>query len=274
MKIAMFTNSMHRWSLEKCFETASRLGYDGIEIWGGRPHAYAPDVRPQDADKINELSARYKLPVVCYSPESPFMLWREERWLNEGIEYIKQCLDVCKAIHCPYFVMAPFQCSYGHTVDEDWDRFMDCMKKFAQYTEEIDGPVMLLETLTPWEGNILLRVDDTVRALRTINSPKVKAMVDLVAAYTVGEPSSLYFDKLGKDLVHVHLVDGRKDSEDHLIPGDGELPMAEVMSMLRSYGYEGYCTVEFFDEYRTEPILHLQRSLRSFRSLQAQAAEK
>lgn len=37
MKISFFTASMHRYPLEKCFEVASEFGYDGIEIWGGRP---------------------------------------------------------------------------------------------------------------------------------------------------------------------------------------------------------------------------------------------
>lgn len=139
------------------------------------------------------------------------------------------------------------------------------MKELAAYSESVDGVTMILETVTPWEGNILIRSDDTVRALKEINSPKVKAMLDLAAPLTVGEPSSNYFEKLGKDLVHVHLVDCKKDVEDHLILGDGELPVEEVLSMLDSYGYDGYCSVELFDEYRTEPILFNQRAIRAIR---------
>ena len=48
MKISFFTASMHRYPIEKSFEIASKFGYDGMEIWGGRPHAYAPDMRPED----------------------------------------------------------------------------------------------------------------------------------------------------------------------------------------------------------------------------------
>lgn len=265
MKISFFTNSLHRWPIEKSFEVASKFGYDGIEIWGGRPHAYAPDMRPEDIQKIKDLSAKYNLPIVSFEPEMACLLWRDQRWIDESMEYFRQCIDFCKAIGCPYMVMAALQCSYEYSTDEDWAQFIKYMKELAAYSESVDGVTMILETVTPWEGNILIRSDDTVRALKEINSPKVKAMLDLAAPLTVGEPSSNYFEKLGKDLVHVHLVDCKKDVEDHLILGDGELPVEEVLSMLDSYGYDGYCSVELFDEYRTEPILFNQRAIRAIR---------
>lgn len=265
MKISFFTNSLHRWPIEKSFEVASKFGYDGIEIWGGRPHAYAPDMRPEDIQKIKDLSAKYNLPIVSFEPEMACLLWRDQRWIDESMEYFRQCIDFCKAIGCPYMVMAALQCSYEYSTDEDWAQFIKYMKELAAYSESVDGVTMILETVTPWEGNILIRSDDTVRALKEINSPKVKSMLDLAAPLTVGEPSSNYFEKLGKDLVHVHLVDCKKDVEDHLILGDGELPVEEVLSMLDSYGYDGYCSVELFDEYRTEPILFNQRAIRAIR---------
>jgi len=265
MKISFFTNSLHRWPIEKSFEVASKFGYDGIEIWGGRPHAYAPDMRPEDIQKIKDLSAKYNLPIVSFEPEMACLLWRDQRWIDESMEYFRQCIDFCKAIGCPYMVMAALQCSYEYSTDEDWAQFIKYMKELAAYSESVDGVTMILETVTPWEGNILIRSDDTVRALKEIDSPKVKAMLDLAAPLTVGEPSSNYFEKLGKDLVHVHLVDCKKDVEDHLILGDGELPVEEVLTMLDSYGYDGYCSVELFDEYRTEPILFNQRAIRAIR---------
>jgi len=35
MKIGMFTMGYMRYPLERAFADAKRLGYDGIEIWGG-----------------------------------------------------------------------------------------------------------------------------------------------------------------------------------------------------------------------------------------------
>jgi len=265
MKISFFTASMNRYPLEKSFEVASKFGYDGIEIWGGRPHALASDMRPEDIENIKRLSEEYKLPIVSFEPEMYNLLWCEQRWIDESIEYFKQCIDLCNAIGCPCMVMAALHGGYGRLYDDDWELFIKNMKILADYSEQTDGVTMILETVTPWEGNILIRSDDIVRAMREINSPKVKAMLDLAAPLTVAEPSSEYFEKLGKDLIHIHLVDCVKDKEDHLIAGDGELPFEEVLEMINDYGYDGYCTVELFDEYRTEPILFNQRAIRKIR---------
>ena len=45
MKLGMFTSGYQRNPLEHCFQDAKRFGYDFIELWGGRPHAYAPDLK-------------------------------------------------------------------------------------------------------------------------------------------------------------------------------------------------------------------------------------
>lgn len=54
MKTGMFTCGHQRLPIEHAFRDASELGYDGIEIWGGRPHAFAPDLK---AGGIKQISA-------------------------------------------------------------------------------------------------------------------------------------------------------------------------------------------------------------------------
>ena len=44
MKIALLSLLFRRYHLEKVFEVASEQGYDGVEIWGGRPQAYPYDM--------------------------------------------------------------------------------------------------------------------------------------------------------------------------------------------------------------------------------------
>ena len=44
MKVGMFTSGYQRNYIEDIFIDAKRFGYDYIELWGGRPHAYAYDL--------------------------------------------------------------------------------------------------------------------------------------------------------------------------------------------------------------------------------------
>ena len=43
MELGMFTSGYQYYPLERAFADARRFGYDYIELWGGRPHAFAPE---------------------------------------------------------------------------------------------------------------------------------------------------------------------------------------------------------------------------------------
>ena len=55
MELGMFTSGYQRYPLERAFSDAGRLGYDYIELWGGRPHAFAPDLRLGGVAEIRSM---------------------------------------------------------------------------------------------------------------------------------------------------------------------------------------------------------------------------
>ena len=40
---------------------AKEYGYDYIELWGGRPHAYAPDLKAGDINEVRRLIEKYEI---------------------------------------------------------------------------------------------------------------------------------------------------------------------------------------------------------------------
>ena len=96
MKYGLFTCPYQRLSLERAFSDASALGYDYIELWGGRPHAYAPDLLAGDLDAVLWLIDRFEMPVEIYTPEHnayPFnyMAGSERQW-EDAMDYLSAAL--------------------------------------------------------------------------------------------------------------------------------------------------------------------------------------
>ena len=93
MKIALFTGGYSNYPLERAFQAAAKYGYDGIELGGFRPHAYAPDLARGGAERIKQLSRDYNMPIIDYVPEntgSPYSLVFENPEMNkESLEYFK-----------------------------------------------------------------------------------------------------------------------------------------------------------------------------------------
>ena len=100
MKLGMFTSGYQRNPLEHCFADAKEFGYDYIELWGGRPHAYAPDLKAGDINEVKRLIDKYEMPVLGYTPEHNaypynYMIGSEAQ-REDAVAYLKLCLDMAK----------------------------------------------------------------------------------------------------------------------------------------------------------------------------------
>ena len=270
MKIALFTAAFSSYPIESALEAAAKYGYDGIEIGGFRPPAYAPDLARGGAAKIRELSSRYNLPIVSYAPEntgSPYSLVFADKQMNqESLEYFKLTLDMAKEIGSEYCMFACNHPGFGRYKEDVKKLFIENMRVLAEHAEKI-GQTIILEPVTPYEGTIITTSDDVRWALDEVNSPRFKCMLDLACPLTCGEPVSAYFEKMGDDMKHIHFIDCISSSEDHLIPGDGEIDFPRLVSYLKEVGYDGYLSLELFSRYANEPDFAAKRGYEVIRGL-------
>ena len=159
MQFGLFTCGYQRLPLETAFRDAADFGYDYIELWGGRPHAYAPDLLAGDAQEIRRLTQCYHMPVRVYTPEHNaypynYMMGSQTQW-ESSMAYLTDAMRAARAIGAEYTLI-----SVGHggcaNADTRWQRLirsLHCLSDAAQRT----GQKILLETLTPFESNTCTR---------------------------------------------------------------------------------------------------------------------
>lgn len=94
MKVALLSLSFRRYHLDKIFEVAGYFGYDGVEIWGGRPQAYPYDMDEARCAHVLELKEKYNLEVPMYTPEVlgyPYNISTpDKKEREETIDYLKK----------------------------------------------------------------------------------------------------------------------------------------------------------------------------------------
>jgi fructoselysine 3-epimerase len=272
LKISMFTSGFMRYPLERAFKEAHNCGYDGIEIWGGRPHAYAPDLRDGDLEKIIKFSRDYNLPIVGYTPETnayPFNLMAPEaKMRREAVKYVKLCLEMAKEMGAGFTLISSGHAGNCTDIEENWRVFLEIIHELAEHAEKV-GQDLILEALTPYESNLITRADDLVKVLREVKSPRLKTMVDVVPPFVLNEPVMDYFYKLGDKLAHIHLIDSDGKSDTHILPGDGVMPLRQLLATIREYGYDKYYTIELVTAYINEPALFARLAIDRVRELSA-----
>jgi fructoselysine 3-epimerase len=270
MKIGMFTMGYMRLPLERAFQDAKRFGYDGIEIWGGRPHAYPPDLKAGGIREVKDLAAKYGLPIIGYTPETnmyPYnMMIGSEAMRRESLDYIKLSMDMAREMGAGFTLISAAHAGYEATRQEYWPRLIKNLKELATHAEAI-GALLLLEPLTQYESNVVVTCNDLVTALDEVGSQNLEGMCDICPPFCNREPIMTYFQKLGPRLRHMHVIDSDGHSDSHMLPGDGLIPLRQLFREIEASDYTGYCTVELVTAYINEPSLYTALAIERVKEL-------
>lgn len=272
-KIGMFTSGYQRNPLENIFEDAKRFGYDYIELWGGRPHAYAPDLLAGEIDEVLRLRDKYGVPITGWCPEHNaypynFMIG-SERQREDAVRYLKLCMDAGVKLGSDYMLISPAHAGYETTYTEMHDRLYKTCEELAKYAENV-GIKIVVEPLTTMESNVFKNANDLVDLFEHVDSPNLLAMMDIVPPFQQQEQMMSYFSKLGEKLYHLHIVDSNGVDDSHVMPGEGVLPMKELLQEIRDYGYTGTATIELVLGYINEPRLYAKRAINNVRGMLAE----
>ena len=265
MKFAFLTLDFRRFPLEFSFQCAARYGFEGIEIWGGRPHAYAPDV---DADKIAEIKAlqkKYGLEIPMFCPDALNQNKRltvpDPKERADALQFLKKNIDVAAALECPRILIVPDHPGYGVDWKIVWKTFCENIQELADYAKGT-GVRITVEPLTAQESPVITRTDDSVRLIRDTDRENVHFMMDIVPPVNGYEPFSDYFTKLGDRFDYIHICNNDGVTDAHTRLENGIIPIEDMFTVLKNWGYEDYCSAELYTEIYHDPELMLANTAR------------
>lgn len=274
LKVGMFTSGYQRNPLEHCFMDVKEYGYDYIELWGGRPHAYAPDLKAGDINEVRRLIEKYEMPVLGYTPEHNaypynYMIGSEAQ-RRDAVDYLKLSLEMAKEMGAEFVLTSPANGGYLATYDQLWSRLEKNIQELGDYAAKLEIK-LVVEALTPYESNFFTRANDLVELFRRVDNPYVVGMCDIVPPFVQHESIMAYFDKLGNKMDHMHIIDGENGSDTHLIPGEGNIPIKEMLYEMKRIGYDKTATLELVTNYINEPRFYAKRAIDNMRELMAEA---
>ena len=269
MKYGLFTCPYQRLSLEKAFSDASVMGYDYVELWGGRPHAYAPDLLDGDLDAVLRLIDRFEMPVEVYTPEHNaypynYMVGTERQWVD-AMDYLSAALRCGRALGAKYTLI-----SVGHSgfapLQERRTRLLKSLWHLSLEAERLDHPI-LLEPLTPMESDFCTCAEELLEILEELNSPFIQGMCDVVVPFVQHRNPADDIRLLGSRMAHLHLTDSDGITETHLLPGDGAMDLRGLLGELRTGIYDGSATLELVTRYIDTPSEAAFAAIRRIREM-------
>ncbi len=227
--IALSSSSVFPEPTAASFEMAATLGYDGVEVmvW--------TDAVSQDASALQGLVKHYGVPVL--SVHAPCLLVTQRVWSNDPMERLQRAVVLAETLGATTVVVHPpftWQRDYARGFADGIDRLSTRHPGIRIAVENMYPVRLARRTFVPyspgWDptetGYGAYTLDVSHCAASRINS------LDMA-------------DRMGAGLAHIHLGDGTGEGRDeHLVPGRGNQPCAELLASLGERGFTGSVALE------------------------------
>ncbi|WP_243653674.1 sugar phosphate isomerase/epimerase family protein [Pseudonocardia endophytica] len=219
--VALSTASVYPEGVEAGFAIAAELGYDGVElmVW--------TDPVSQDVRAVERLAHRYGVPVLAV--HAPCLAVTQRVWGADPIERIRLSVDAADRLGARTVVMhPPFRWQRAYAA-----QFRDEVARAG----EVRGISLPVENMFPvTRGSI-----STVPYSPGFDPTEVghhAYTLDLSHTAASGSDALAMAERMGDRLTHLHLTDGSGSTKDeHLVPGRGNQPCAEVCELLADGGF-------------------------------------
>ena len=267
MRFSFLTYQFCRFPLEYSFKMAKEYGFEGVEVWGARPHAYAYDVDKEYIGNINEWKKKYGVEISMFTPEIlayPYSFTsRMAKERKETLDYLIKSVEVAAAIGTDKMQITAPHPGYGINRKEVWSNLVENVAALAKRGEEV-GVDIIIESLSPSEGNLITTADDLLDLFEEVGSPALKSMIDVVPPIIANEPFSEYFDKLKDKMVYIHICNSDGVTEFHMQLDDprGVIPITDMFTVFQRKEYKGWCSLELLAPYFKDPELYLAQAAR------------
>ncbi|MEO3753341.1 sugar phosphate isomerase/epimerase [Streptomyces sp. B6B3] len=227
-RVALSTASVYPENTEAAFEIAGRLGYDGVEVmvW--------TDPVSQDIDALNRLADQHGVPVLAV--HAPCLLVTQRVWSTDPWRKLSRAREAAERLGASTVVVHPpfrWQRAYAR-------RFVAGVWRMAEETDIR----FAVENMYPWRYR-----DREMQAYAPGWDPTDEDYrhftLDLSHTATSRTDTMAMLGRMGDRLGHVHIADGSGSGKDeHLVPGRGRQPCAEVLEHLAARGFDGHVVVE------------------------------
>ncbi len=254
------------YPLERFLDDTVRYGLQNIELWGAAPFFHLEDMTYLQVKAVRHEIEKRGLRLVCLTPEQciyPINLAaaaREERF--RSLKFFENHLRAASELGTDKMLVTT---GWGYFDDsnreEAWKWAREGIFDLAELAS-VHGVRLALEVLRHDESNLVFNLPTLKKMLTELGHKSVGGMIDTIPMALAGESPADYLRELGRDLIHVHFIDGAPGG--HLAWGDGCLDMQKYLREFSEGGYDGYFSLEITDgRYYMEPWKALEKSVRN-----------
>jgi 2-keto-myo-inositol isomerase len=225
-------------------EIAAETGFTALEVWAGKLDAYLGE------RSLEELGGRMRAlgiqPWCINSIEN--ITPRDAAGRAEVIDQLRRTAAIARAIGAPSIVVVPGRAPEGFVRTTAIADAVDVLRMMSDAAEDIG---LAFEFLGK-PGCSVPTLDMAIEIVAEADRPNVGMVIDTFHFHAGGSQMAdlarVHIEKLF--VVHLNGCEDRPKSEltdaHRLFPGEGIIPIVEILSALRTRGFDGTMSIEIF----------------------------
>lgn len=255
MKFSQSSFVYVNYHLSEAIRRLHQFGYQGVEIWGGRPHAFRHDL-DDEMEEIIALLEKLEMRVPNFIPAQfryPTMLCSSiEKIRQDSVRYIQDAIDNAKRLGAPSVSLCPGMTLHGESPEQGWFQLRQSIVELLDYTDGSDM-ALLIEPAHAFETTLILTVADGLRMVGEIGSERLGILMDTGHCHVNGEDLGETILSLKEVPFHIHINDNPGDNDVHAVPGEGKMDFAPMVKALADINYRGFVSAELGFQYTLDP---------------------
>ena len=264
MKISTATSVLVNYLFKDAVDAVAETGFDGVDIWCGRPHMYRQDYSSEFIKELGNSIRSRGLHIVSVMPaffRYPFSLVSPVQSIaDDSINYMKDCIANAKCIGAQSVLVVPISFLHGQTPAEARRLFMQNLAKICVYAEQMDIRLDF-EVLNPLITGFLYETKQAVQIIRELGCAKAGIVVDTGHLNLSGESVGSALETAG-DMIHqIHINDNNGKEMQNNVPGEGSCNFEAMGKTLKEYNFSGFLSLELGWHYSFDPVPVLEKSL-------------
>ena len=221
---------------------AGEAGFESVGLWFDALQAYEKKEGSLDTLLESDWMKKLQVEEMCYLGG---WMWATGEAREQALQAAEDRAEMAAEIGAPVVIA----CASGGTGDpaqaaEDFRAIADIGAKY--------GVCMALEFIGVFEQYHDIR--SGLELVRAADHPNAKLLIDVFHAFRGGATVDDFKLPRGSEIGLVHINDVpagdimQMNDSHRVLPGEGVLPLAQVLENLEQGGYEGALSVEVFSE--------------------------
>jgi len=249
MKIAFTTLACPDWNLDTILSEARRLGYQGVEIRGldGEMRAERmPAFFAENAEATKKLFADSGIAIAGFGTSASF---HDAAKFDDGVAEGKMAVDVCERMGIPGIRVFGDSIADAGEREQVQGRIQNGIRAICEYARgknigvwlEIHGDMNTLENIMP----VIYGLADC---------PEFGIVWDIGNSdMSYGDHWREFYAAIKPYIKHTHMKDQtRAGGFVGCPPGEGDIPVADIVKTLKRDGYDGWYSFEWEKKWHPE----------------------